>query len=44
MGSGVDGTSHEVAAQHAGLGWSSGGGGVNVLRLVQGAVTALARQ
>ena len=44
MASGVDGGSGEAAAQHAVLGLSSGGGGVNVLRLEQGATTALAWQ
>ena len=44
MASGVVGGSGKAAAQHVGPGHSSGGGGVNVLRLGDRATTALAWQ
>ena len=42
MATGVSGSAGTAAAQHVGLGHSSGGGGVNVPHLDQGAGTALA--
>ena len=44
MANGVTGGPGAVAAQHAGPGYSSGGGGVTVPHLDEGAVTALARK
>ena len=44
MATGVNGHFWAVAAQHAGPGNRTGGGGVTVLHLDEGAVTALARK
>ena len=43
MATGVDGRPLASAAKHVGLGYSSGSGFVAVLRLDQGAMTALVR-
>ena len=43
MATGVDGRPLASAAQHVGLGYSSGSGFVPVLHLDQGAMTALVR-